>query len=152
MLVPGFNLFGGCAMLLFSISRFLLGEGKEFAVFLLRGGPWVAKVLTFLSRDCSVARNSSEEGTQASMSVSAELTSVLLACTREGLRLNISRMLLRPSNSGISLPDCGKISFLEYSLWRIPFKNTPAGFITSSRSTSRPSNCTRFFKMAYTGQ
>ena len=31
----------------------------------------------------------------------------------EGLRANISRMLRRPSNSGMSLPESGKMSFVE---------------------------------------
>lgn len=113
MLEPGFNLFGGCVMLFFSKGRFLFGEGKEFDVFPVRGAPCVTEVLTFLFGDCSAARNSSEEGTQASNSVSAEQMSVVLVCTRVGLRLNISRMLLRPSNSGINFPDSGKMSFLE---------------------------------------
>lgn len=39
-------------------------------------------------------------------------------CDCEGMVfwVNISRMFLRPSNSGISLPDNGKMSFVEYCL------------------------------------
>lgn len=151
MLELGFNLFGGCTMPFFSKGRLVFGEGKEFDVIPVKDGPWVAEI-TFLGGDCSAARNPSGEGTEASNSVFAEERSAVLVCTREDLRLNISRMLLRPSNSGINFPESGKISFLEYSFCRIPSKNIPAGFITSSRLTSRPSNCTRSFMMAYTGQ
>ena len=51
----------------------------------------------------------------------------------EGLRANISRMLRRPSNSGMSLPDSGKMSFVEYILWRWPSTNIPVGFIRSRK-------------------
>ena len=47
----------------------------------------------------------------------------------EGLRANMSRMLLRPSNSGISFPDIGSTSLVEYSLCRCPCENMPFGFM-----------------------
>lgn len=70
----------------------------------------------------------------------------------EVLRANISRMFLRPSNSGMSRPDSGKMSLAEYSLWRWPFSNMPTGFMRSTKNTSLPSFLTLSLKVAYTGQ
>lgn len=54
----------------------------------------------------------------------------------DGLRVNISLMFLRLSNSGINRPEVGKRYFVEYSCWRSPFLNTPGGLITSRTLTS----------------
>lgn len=59
----------------------------------------------------------------------ALVVSLLADCGAEGLRENMSRMLLRPSNSGISFPDIGSISFMWYSFCRCPSENIPGGFI-----------------------
>ncbi len=53
------------------------------------------------------------------------------AVGREGLRENISLIFLLRSNSGISLPDSGSRSFIEYSRNLLPSLNMPAGFIMS---------------------
>ena len=55
--------------------------------------------------------------------------SLLADCWTEGLRVNMSRMFLRPSNSGISFPDIGSMSFALYSLCRCPSENIPVGFM-----------------------
>jgi len=55
--------------------------------------------------------------------------SVLADCWTEGLRVNMSRMLLRPSNSGISFPDIGSMSLVLYSHRRCPSENMPGGFM-----------------------
>jgi len=59
--------------------------------------------------------------------------SLLVDCWTEGLQVNMSRMFLRPSNSGISFPDMGSISFVLYSLCRCPSENIAVGFMWSSR-------------------
>lgn len=76
------------------------------------------------------------------------LGSVVSVC----LRVNISRMFRRRSNSGISFPDRGRMSFDEYSLTRCPLRNVPLGFITSITSTSSLSTTIRSFMVANTGQ
>lgn len=78
---------------------------------------------------------------------------ILCDCCIDGLRANISRMFLRPTNSGMSLPDIGSRSLTaEYSLWRIPLVNMPAGFITSRTSRSSPLMEILSLINAYTGQ
>ena len=65
----------------------------------------------------------------------------------------MSRMFLRPKNSGISLPESGKASLaVEYSLRRSPLENIPGGFMTSFVSCSSPSMFILSFITAYTGQ
>ena len=70
----------------------------------------------------------------------------------EVFRANISRMLLRPSNSGMSRPESGKMSLTEYSLRRWPFSNIPIGFMRSTKNTSPPSFVILSLNVAYTGQ
>lgn len=70
----------------------------------------------------------------------------------DGFRANISRILLRPSNSGISLPDIGSISLVICSLFRTPSTKMPGGFTTSLTSYSLPSKVIRSLITAYTGQ
>ena len=70
----------------------------------------------------------------------------------EIFRANISRMFLRPSNSGMSRPESGKMSLAEYSLWRWPFTNVSTGFMRSTKYTSRPSVVILSLKVTYTGQ
>jgi len=55
--------------------------------------------------------------------------SSLAVCGTAGLRVNMSRMLLRPSNSGISFPDIASRSCGLYSLCRCPSENMPLGFM-----------------------
>ena len=105
-------------------------------------------------RACAVARDDAtrrstascnivEGGSAASadgvsLSSSRDGDSVLGAVVTEGLRENMSLMFLRRSNSGISLPDSGWRSFIEYFRNRLPSLNMPTGFITSRTSTSSP--------------
>ena len=98
-----------------------------------------------------IAHPSKELGVLGSSKVGPSML-VLDSVVSVGLRVNISRMLCRRSNSGISFPDRGKVSFSEYSLIRCPSRNVPLGFITSLTSTSLSSITIRSFMVAKTGQ
>lgn len=70
----------------------------------------------------------------------------------ELVRVNMSLILRRRSNSGINLPERGGRSFIEHSRNLLPFLNTPLGFMISLISTSSPFKSTLSFKTANTGQ
>jgi hypothetical protein len=67
---------------------------------------------------------------------------------RGGLRENMSRMLLRLSNSGISLPEIGSKFFVDHSCNLLPSLNIPGGFMTSSMAVGVPFTGTSSLKMA----
>ncbi len=65
---------------------------------------------------------------------------------------NMSRMLCRRSNSGMSLAEVGRRSLADHSCSLLPSLNMPSGFMTSSMLTLAPSTLTVSLIVAYTGQ
>ena len=66
----------------------------------------------------------------------------------EGLRVNMSLILLRLSNSGRSFPEKAGRSLVEYSRNLLPSLNMPDGFMISSILTSSPRRSTFCLKVA----
>ena len=73
---------------------------------------------------------------------------LLLLVAGAGLRVNMSLMLLRLSNSGRSFPEKAGRSLVEYSRNLLPSLNMPGGFMISSILTSSPRRSTFCLKVA----
>lgn len=73
---------------------------------------------------------------------------LLLLIAGEGLRVNMSLILLRLSNSGRSFPENAGRSLVEYSRDLLPSLNMPGGFMISSILTSSPRRSTFCLKVA----
>ena len=73
---------------------------------------------------------------------------LLLLVAGEGLRVNMSLMLLRLSNSGRSFPEKAGRSLVECSRNLLPSLNMPGGFMISSILTSLPRRSTFCLKVA----
>ena len=73
---------------------------------------------------------------------------LLLLIAGEGLRVNMSLMLLRLSNSGRSFPEKAGRSLVEYSRNLLPSLNMPGGFMISNMLTSSPRRSTFCLKVA----
>jgi hypothetical protein len=91
-------------------------------------------------------------GSTIEMDVDRLLTSIssdsaILFCDdNEGFRENMSLMLRRRSNSGMSFPDMGNRFFVDHSPLRLPPSNIPGGLTTSLIYVSLPSRLTFSFR------
>jgi hypothetical protein len=140
--VAGIETSGRCALLEL-VDRLGLATGKEslgkapFWLFsttasapLLRGGGAMATDVDGLLS--SVSSGSAK----------------LLCDDNEGFRENMSLMLRRRSNSGMSLPDIGNRFFVDHSSLRLPSTTIPCRLTISLTYVSLPSRLTFSFRIA----
>lgn len=103
--------------------------------------------------DFSVARDGVKSGCESSsLSFCDPLSGS--ACVLDWLvvLVNMSRMLCRRSNSGMSFPQAGNMSLVDHGRVLTPRSKTPGGFMWSRMNAFPPSISTWSASTAYAGQ